>query len=283
LSLHRLNTLSVAVIGTASLDILHVAGRTAHTIGGAGLYTALAACRSGVKAGLIAPKPEPLPDEFREAAGRLNWSGPVINAAELPRLEIEHHGAGKATLLKASWGAEAQLVPALLPADIGQTACVHIAALSSAQRQLDFLDALIQAKTAARYPLISAGTYARLAYGDTDRVRELLVKADLFFMNDNEATALFGSPARAHTRSGALLFVTLGEDGALLIEENKVTHVPARQITEQDPTGAGDTFCGAVLAQLAQGKTPLAAVQAAVVLAADTVGSIGPAALLNAD
>ncbi|HMR66771.1 MAG TPA: hypothetical protein PKE64_22400 [Anaerolineae bacterium] len=39
---------TVFVIGTASLDVLHLAdGRTVQTAGGAGLYTALAAHRAG--------------------------------------------------------------------------------------------------------------------------------------------------------------------------------------------------------------------------------------------
>jgi ribokinase len=271
----------IFVIGTASLDILHVAGQSAHTIGGAGLYTALAARRAGAATGLIAPRPEPVPEPFRTAAHLLDWMGPVITSGQLPRLEIEHHGGGKATLLNASWGGEPQLVPAALPAGIDQAAYVHIAALSSAQRQLDFVDHLIAVRADKPHPLISAGTYARLAYGDTERIKQLVAKTDLFFMNDNEATALFGTPAQACARPGALLFVTLGENGALLIEGDQVSHIPAHPVIERDPTGAGDTFCGAVLAHLAQGKTALAAVQEAVVLAAANFGSLGPAALLN--
>jgi len=35
----------ILVIGCASHDVLHIAGQTYNTIGGAGLYTALAAAR----------------------------------------------------------------------------------------------------------------------------------------------------------------------------------------------------------------------------------------------
>lgn len=53
----------IFVIGTASLDVLHLAdGRTANTAGGAGLYTALAARQAGARTGLYAPQPEPVPE-----------------------------------------------------------------------------------------------------------------------------------------------------------------------------------------------------------------------------
>jgi sugar/nucleoside kinase (ribokinase family) len=37
----------IFVIGAASLDVLHSGARTVQTVGGAGLYTALAAQRAG--------------------------------------------------------------------------------------------------------------------------------------------------------------------------------------------------------------------------------------------
>ncbi|MCB0165021.1 MAG: carbohydrate kinase family protein [Anaerolineae bacterium] len=267
----------VFVIGTASLDVLHLAdGRTARTAGGAGLYTALAARQAGARTGLYAPKPQPIPEPLQPAADRLDWRGPTVAPADLPRLAIAHHGHGRATLLNTSWGAEAQLTPAALPAEVGQARYVHLAALSSAQRQLDFLLALTP------HPgLISVGTYARLVYNEAETVRRLFERADLFFMNENEANGLFGRVDQARTRPGALLFVTLDAAGALVIEGDQVTRVPGRPVPEVDPTGAGDTFCGATLAGLAQGLSPTAAAQQAVQLAAQTVGAVGPAALVG--
>jgi sugar/nucleoside kinase (ribokinase family) len=280
----------IFVIGTASLDILHFAGQTAHTAGGAGLYTALAAHRAGARTGLFAPKPDPMPASLQPIAERVRWVGPSISPEDLPRLEIEHHGGGRATLVGASWGAESQLTPEIIPPKIFDASIVHIAALSTAQRQLDFLQALWRKgvvdgddaglATVTRSPLISVGTYARLVYGDPDRVRQLLAGADLFFMNGNEATGLFGRVEDAHSRPGSLLFVTLGEAGALVIEGEQVSHVPGHPASELDPTGAGDTVCGATLAALTRGETPVDAARQAVILAAKTVKAVGPAALL---
>jgi sugar/nucleoside kinase (ribokinase family) len=271
---------NIVVVGTASLDVLHLGEHTVSTVGGAGLYTALAAAKAGAAVELCAPRPAPMPPALQPAAERVLWTGPVITPADLSRLEIAHHGAGRATLLAASWGAEPQLTVAFLPEAMQQAAFVHIAALSTAQRQLDFVQVIKARRGKQSQPRISVGTYARLVYGETASVRALLAEAELFFMNENEAIGLFGSVEQAHTRPGTLLFVTLGAQGALVITGDTVTHVPGHVVTEVDPTGAGDTFCGATLAGLARRASPIAAVEQAVALAAQTVSAIGPAALL---
>jgi len=265
------------VIGTASLDTLHFAGQTVSAAGGAGLYTALAAHQAGNRAGLFAPRPRPLPEALAPAAECIEWLGPEIAPTDLPRLEIAHHGGGRATLVNASWGAEARLTPEVLPPAVRQAEVVHIAALSSARRQLDFLQSLQAVPTP---PLISVGTYARLVYGETELVRQLFEAADLFFMNENEAIGLFGAVAAASARPGQRLFVTRGQRGALIIEDESVIEIPAGPAVELDPTGAGDTFCGATLAGLAHGLSPVEAARRAVKLAARTIAAPGPAALL---
>ena len=273
----------IVVIGTASLDTLHLASGTAHTIGGAGLYTALAARAAGATAGLFAPVPEPMPAALQPIAEYLQWYGPTIAPADLPRLEIAHHGNGQATLLDASWGAETSLVPAQLPVTARDASVMHIAALSTAQRQWDFVQILRRTQGERSRPRLSVGTYARLAYGETALVRTLFEHAEYFFMNANEAAGLFGSVERATARPGAWLFVTLGADGVLAITGREVTHIPGHATTEIDPTGAGDTLCGATLAGIARGLAPITAAEQAVILAARTVGAIGPAALLGED
>jgi sugar/nucleoside kinase (ribokinase family) len=275
------------IIGTASLDRLHLPthGQTgvAHAAGGAGLYTALAAQRAGGRTYLWAPRPDPMPPLLQPVAERVNWSGPPIAPAELPHLEIVHHGEGRATLLHASWGAELQLVPEQSPSDLHQTDMIHIAALSTAQRQLEFVQAIQAARGAHRHPRISVGTYARLVQSEAVIVRQLVEHADFFFMNENEAKGLWGQVEHAQTRPDACLFITLGAEGALVISGDEVTHVPGRAAVEVDPTGAGDTFCGAALARLARGESPVTAAQYAVALAAQTVSAIGPAALLASE
>jgi ribokinase len=268
------------VIGTTSFDTLHLADKTTHqTVGGAGLYTALAAHRIGVEAGLFGPRPVPMPESLQPIADRLTWLGPEITPTEIAHLEIAHHGSGKAKLINASWGAEPDFMPHNIPQTVINTPIVHIAALSSAQRQLDFLIALLQDKP--EDTLISVGTYGKLVHEDLERVKQLFDLADIFFMNESEATGFFGSVEQAISQPEGILFVTLGESGVLVIIDDEKTLIPAVSTHEVDPTGAGDTFCGATLAGLLQGMSPIDAAQQAVILASQTVSAIGPAALIH--
>jgi hypothetical protein len=59
--------------------------------------------------------------------------------------------------------------------------------------------------------------------------------------------------------------------------------VPGHPANEFDPTGAGDTFCGATLAHLAHGEHPVMAAQAAALLSAEMIGTVGPTRLLSDD
>ncbi len=266
--------LDLLVIGGASLDVLHFAGQTAHSAGGAGLYTAAAAARSGAAAAMYAPRPDPLPDLLAPAAERFTWFGPQVSSAQLPHFEIAHRGGGT-VMLNAYFGAETSLDPESLPQDLSGYRIVHIVALGSAARQLAFLHAC-RARGARR---ISAGTFTCAVADETVAVRALLAQSDLFFMNRDEAIGLFGSLEAARTAPGKLLFITLGAGGALAIQGHHTTHISGLSAVELDPTGAGDTFCGATLAGLARGEHPVMAAHQAVALASHMIGSVGPTAL----
>src|SRR5512138_1768962 len=106
------SVLDLLVIGGASLDEYHLAnGQTVRSPGGAGLYTALAAACSAARAGMFAPRPDPMPESLRPAASRLTWLGPRIPPDQLPSFEIAHYGGGHAALLNASWGGEMLITP----------------------------------------------------------------------------------------------------------------------------------------------------------------------------
>ncbi|CAG0931654.1 hypothetical protein TFLX_02216 [Thermoflexales bacterium] len=267
------SALELLVIGGASLDVYHLTNnQTVHSPGGAGLYTALAAACSGARVGMFAPRPDPLPEALQPAASRFDWIGPRIPPDQLPRFEIAHYGGGRAALLNASWGGELLITPENFPHEQVTASIIHIAALRTAERQLNFAKRL-----KAR---LSAGTYGKICADEPDTVRELISLCDFFFMNENEANLLFGGADKVHANPGQILFVTLAERGALIIQGHHVTHVPGCPANEFDPTGAGDTFCGTTLAHLARGEHPVMAAQSAVLLSAEMIGAVGPTRLL---
>ena len=283
---------SILVVGCVSFDILRLErdGRvdSFETVGGAGLYTALAAVHQGADVVLYAPRPDPMPEQLQTIEAKLTWLGPHCAIEEMPRLEIVHHGGGRATLVSADWGAEDLLVPDCLPEvrdfdfDI-----VHIAALSSVQKQNDFCKFFSETAgdVAQRFYKISAGTYARAISSDKGGVEQLIRDCDVFFMNRNEADLLFGNNSdvpNAFLNEHGACFVTDGESGVKVYQPESTETVLAVHAEELDPTGAGDTFCGSVLARLSGGVGFVDAARAGVAVAARAIEQPGPKYLLSA-
>jgi ribokinase len=263
------------VVGGASLDRLHFAGRSERSAGGAGLYTALAAHRAGARVTMLAPRPEPMPAELAPAAERIRWIGRAVPPEDLPRFEISHDGEGRATMRSAVWGAEGRLTAAELPqGELPEW--VYCVPFFEPGRQLEFLRAV-----GARGRRTAAGTYRRATAAEPGRVREVMARADVFFCNEEEARSLFGTLDAARTDPGRLLFVTRGERGVRVVQGAHATDVPGVPVRELDPTGAGDTFCGTTLARLGMGDHPVRAAERGVRAAAEMITDVGPAALLR--
>ena len=69
--------------------------------------------------------------------------------------------------------------------------------------------------------------------------------------------------------------ITLGSQGALILEKNIYHLVPAHVVEAIDTTAAGDTFCGSLCFGLANQKSLLDAVKLAVKASAITVTRMG--------
>jgi len=111
---------------------------------------------------------------------------------------------------------------------------------------------------------------------------ELLATVDVLVVNEHEARHLSGTAdpeqgaARLLADVGAVV-VTLGADGALIVDAAGHRRVPGVPATVVDTTGAGDTFTGVLAATLAAGADLDAAVARAVVagaLAVETAGAV---------
>lgn len=267
----------ILVIGCASKDVIHLeqSASKIDTIGGAGLYTALAVRAIGVQCTLLGPNPTPPENLFSPVRAKLDWIGPVVAPENLPCLELVQHGNDRATLLEASWGAEALLTPDVLPDDLSQFQYIHIAALSTTERQLQFLNAL-KSRTKCK---ISAGTYAHAASSDTDGVRRLLSGCDYFFMNENEAEIISFTPRTTPLRRDQTVFVTRGRKGASVFTYRGQKDHSGIPITEVDATGAGDTFCGTMLGAMAKGMSEDTSALVAVERSARVVTDTGPSVL----
>jgi ribokinase len=95
------------------------------------------------------------------------------------------------------------------------------------------------------------------------------------------AHGIEGTEAQArHLRSAMdarALIVTLGAQGAMVVTESDVHHLPAPRVVAVNTVGAGDTFCGNLAAKLAEGVDLLDAVRWAVSAASLSVTVKGSA------
>lgn len=87
---------------------------------------------------------------------------------------------------------------------------------------------------------------------------------DLLVLNEKEALAACGDVAAAPgclDAAAQSVLVTLGASGAFGVLDGAAVRVPAAAALVVDPTGAGDAFCGGVLAGLVRGAAPEAALR----------------------
>lgn len=89
--------------------------------------------------------------------------------------------------------------------------------------------------------------------------------ATMLLANEKEAEVLGGADDAALRLAGRfpVVVVKLGARGALVARGERLDEVPAPQVQERDPTGAGDAFDGVLLARLTLGDDLLDAVSAA--------------------
>ena len=247
----------VVVVGCPSADRLELAGQVHEVIGGAGLLTALAARRTGARVGLVARVPIELPAQVAVAFGDggLDPGGLAVHAGSLPSFHIVYDGAEQASYLVAEGGMEAEVVADDLPQEWLGADIVHIASLGGrAETQLAFAQELRARGFAG---LLSAGTYIRSVKEETETVRALRQRCDLFFCNLEESRILF--PDGPLPNAPGTLCVTLGSQGARVHQAGQVRQLqPEPGAVLVEPTGAGDAFCGGYLGALATGTDPLA-------------------------
>ncbi len=96
-----------------------------------------------------------------------------------------------------------------------------------------------------------------------DSLKRVLARVDAVILNDGEARALSGESnlLRAAQKINALgpdyVIIKKGEHGGILYHDKKLFVIPAYPLEEVfDPTGAGDSFAGAMMGFLASTGNP---------------------------
>lgn len=138
--------------------------------------------------------------------------------------------------------------------------------------------------------LVSFDSNLRLKLWPLDRAlactRHAVSLCDIFLPSLEDITALNGmtDPDEVidwgHALGARTVVLKLGSDGALVSDGTRRERVPVHRVKLVDATGAGDCFCGNLLARIAQGDTVFDATRYANAAAALTVQGYGAVAPL---
>jgi ribokinase len=276
---HAHRPVEVAVVGSANIDLVvpvAVLPRPGQTVlggdhlrasGGKGANQAVAAARLGRRSALVGRVGD---DDFgRQVLHSLTGAGVDTSATSvtagvptgLALITVDRTGENT---IAVSSGANARLTAD----DVAAAAPV----LAAARVLLVQLEVAID--TVAAAVATAAGTVILNPAPAASLPAEVLEHVDVLVPNRSELAVLTGhkeprSPEEAAhmTRSlpaGIAIVVTLGAEGALVVEDGQVEHVPAISVAAVDATGAGDAFCGALADGLARELDLVAATRWAV-------------------
>ena len=115
--------------------------------------------------------------------------------------------------------------------------------------------------------------------------RPLLDRVDVLVPNETELGMIAGTKAPAAPEEAAAMastvagpgsiVVTMGEVGAVVVDDQGWEHIPTPSVQAVDPTAAGDAFCAGLADGLARGLTVREAARWAVLCGAITVTRYG--------
>jgi len=263
-------------VGDVMLDVRADAGRLATggdvhgrvmlRPGGTSANAAVWAAEAGASAAVVGAVGDDLAGELltRELAARGVDTGWIRLRHAPTGVMLVAVEAGERSMV-ADRGANALLAPDELPPLEAASVLVSGYLLLQEPGHEVALAALAAARTeilaveAASWPLVET-------FG-AERFFAATVAATVVLANDEEAHALTGlrgaEAARALGDRYRAAAVKRGAAGAALSVDGRLYEEPGAPIEERDPTGAGDAFDGVLLAGLARGQEPEAALAAA--------------------
>lgn len=268
---------SVVIVGSANVDqvfrvtAIPAPGETVLShgfsiaLGGKGQNQAVAAARAGASTAFVgALGDDAFGRSIREglAADGIEAAVRTVDAPTGTALIAVDDSAENTIIVEA--GANALLT-------LHDTDAATIAEASVLVMQLEIpLETVAHAARLAR----NAGTRVVLnAAPIRDLPADLLANVDILVVNEHEGAFL--------ARDGAVetlapvVIVTLGAAGAVAHSDGTEVRVPAPAVSAVDATGAGDTFCGALAARLAEGAPLDEALRFAVAAASLSVQKAG--------
>jgi len=253
-----------------------LAGRLERFLGGKGANQAVAAARLGVATrflGFVGRDETGAALLAELAAEGVDVSGVVRTDAPTGVALIQVNAQGENAIAVVGGANRAAL-------DLALPAAAPRVVLTQFETDLGVVERYLRGRGAAAWRILNAAPV--VAEG-----ARLFPLADVLVVNRGELAAYAGGAVAAAkaglvdigrsllSRADQTLVVTLGAEGALAIRRDGVIRVAGRPARVVDTTGAGDCFCGALGAALAEGADVEAALGFATVAASLSVERAG--------
>ena len=251
---------SVIVVGSANIDqVFRVAripapGETVMSTGlsiargGKGQNQVVAAARAGASTVFIAAV-------GRDAFGAQTLEGLRDDKIDVSLVRSTSAPTGTALIAVADDGENTIIVEAGANAELLRLTEADLSAIETAGVLVMQLEIPLQTVAEAARAGRAGGTTVILnAAPVRDLPRELLDDVDILVVNEHEAAYLSG--VEGVSGLAPVVIVTLGSAGSVLYQRGlDEVSIPATKVVAVDATGAGDTFCGAFAARLAEGAS----------------------------
>jgi ribokinase len=259
----------IAVVGSLNLDlVVQVArlpgpgetvsgGDVFRNPGGKGANQAVAAARLGRGVAMVGCVGD-------DQAGRDLLASLRADGVEAAQVRVVDGVPSGAAFIAVSGDGENQIVVSpganarLTAEDVSAAgAALRAAAVALVQLEIPLPAVMAAARTAGGRVVLNPAPVRALP-------EELLGAVDVLVPNRVELAQLAGGPVPGTVEEAAGLagrlparavVVTLGADGALVVQDGHASHVPAVPVRPVDTTAAGDAFCGGLADALATGAT----------------------------
>ena len=232
--------------------------------GGKGQNQAVAAARAGAATTFVAARGT---DSF----GDLTETGLREDGIDVTHLRTVDAPTGTALIAVDRGGENSIIVEGGANSHLVDLTEDEKTAITAASVLLLQLEVPLETVVAAARAAASTSTITVLnAAPIRDLPDELLRDLNILVVNEHEAAHLLAARPGTITDLVPTVVQTLGAAGAVLYRRGEPDiSVPAPTVTAVDATGAGDTFCGAFAAALAEGQDAVSALRFAV-----TAGSL---------
>lgn len=242
------------IVGSVAFDTLHIGGKChSKVLGGSATYASIAASHFG-PVQLVGVVGRDFPDT---ATRMLRDRGVDLAGLEVAEGETFHwegrysEDLASRETLRTDLNVFADFAPKI-PATFRSTPFVLLGNIDPVL-QMQVLDQIEQPK------LVLADTMNLWIDIRRPELCELCKRIDLLVLNDEEArqltdeTGLVRAARALHALGPKTVIIKKGEHGALLLQGEEIFSLPALPLSSvADPTGAGDTFAGALMGFIAR-------------------------------